>query len=98
MKTSKKTIVFVASPKPDRYSYVAVQRLTNNGHEVIPVGFQKGQIGGIEIMTELPSIADIHTLTLYINRYRQVEFYDYILSFKPQRIIFSRPSKTQLVI
>ncbi len=89
MSESKKTVVFAASPKPDRYSYSAVQRLINNGHEVVPVGFRGGNINGVEIVRDLPVIEDTHTLTLYINRYRQVEFYDYMLSLKPKRIIFN---------
>ena len=32
---------------------------------------------------------DIDTVTLYLNPVNQKEYYDYILSLKPQRIIFN---------
>ena len=32
---------------------------------------------------------DIHTVTLYINPRIQKEYYDYIVSLKPKRIIFN---------
>jgi len=38
---------------------------------------------------EKKSFEDIDTVTLYINPTRQTEYYDYILSLKPKRIIFN---------
>ena len=85
----KRTAVFVASPKLDRYSNLAVRRLKENKIEVIPLGFRSGEIDGIDIVTGLPLLDNIHTVTLYINPKRQIEFYDYILSLQPKRIIFN---------
>lgn len=85
----KPTLVFAASPKPDRYSNMAIKRLLDHGHEVIPVGFRKADAHGLEIRTDFPKPESLHTVTLYLNPRRQVEHYDYIISLQPQRIIFN---------
>ena len=85
----KKTVVLGASTNPARYSHMAVHRLKNSGHEVVPVGIKKGEVAGINIQNGEPIIADVDTITLYLNPTRQVAYYDYILSLKPKRIIFN---------
>ncbi len=84
-----KTVVLGASPNPSRYSFLAVQRLKDKGHEVVPVGLRNGSIEGIEIQTGHPPIADVHTVTLYVGARNQPAMYDYLLSLKPQRVIFN---------
>ncbi|MCB0501163.1 MAG: CoA-binding protein [Bacteroidetes bacterium] len=86
---TKRTVVFAASLKSDRYSNLAVVRLKENGYEAIPVGFRAGQIEDIDVITNLEPIENVHTVTLYINPRRQVEYYDYIFSLHPKRIIFN---------
>lgn len=86
---NKRTVVFAASLKSDRYSNLAVVRLKENGIEAIPVGFRSGKIEGIDVVTNLGPIENVHTVTLYINPRRQVEYYNYILSLAPKRIIFN---------
>ena len=85
----KKTLVLGASPNPARYSYTAVRRLKANGHEVIPLGIRQGEIDGIKILTGRPELKDIHTVSVYLNSTRQKEYYDYLLSIHPKRIIFN---------
>lgn len=89
MKKNLKTLVFGASLKPYRYSHRAVKILNLHGHEVLPLGMKAGEIDGIEILTGTPEISKIHTVTMYVNASRQVEFYKYLLSLKPKRIIFN---------
>lgn len=86
---SKKTLVLGASPNPDRYSFLAVDRLANKGHVVVPVGIKKGKIQDMEIINGMPAATDVHTVTLYLNPTNQQPYYDYILSLKPKRIIFN---------
>lgn len=86
---SKKTLVLGASTNPTRYSYMAVTRLKEKGHEVVPVGIKKGSIDGIDIINHQDLIADIHTITLYIGPGRQNLYYNYVLETKPQRVIFN---------
>ncbi len=85
----KKTLVLGASPNPERYAYLATQRLTQFGHEAVPVGIRKGAINGIEILSGKPEVEDVDTVTLYIGPARQPEYYDYIFSLQPKRIIFN---------
>lgn len=84
-----KTVVLGATPNPDRYAYKAVHLLKQKGHEVVPVGIRKGEIEGIAIEQGTPEIADVHTVTLYVNPDVQRDYYDYILRLKPKRIIFN---------
>lgn len=85
----KKTLVLGASLNPDRYSYLAINRLVNHEHRVEAVGLKKGEVAGVEISVEKEDFEDIDTVTLYLNSKRQVEYYDYILSLKPKRVIFN---------
>lgn len=84
-----KTLVFGASLKPYRYAHRAVKILKINGYEVVPLGRDEGEIDGIKILTGHPEIKDIHTVTMYLNPIHQPEHYEYILSLKPERIIFN---------
>jgi uncharacterized protein len=85
----KKTLVLGATPNPERYAYMATQRLTKAGHEVVLVGKKKGDILGITIDNEPPQYEGIDTVTLYLNPENQKPYYDYILGLKPKRIIFN---------
>ena len=85
----KKTLVIGASENPERYSYLAVQRLNANKHPVIALGKRTGKIGDTIIETEHKPFENIDTVTLYLNPQSQQEYYDYILSLHPKRIIFN---------
>lgn len=85
----KKTVVLGATPNPARYAYLAVMRLHQHGHEVVPIGVHEGNIGGIDIHLDHPSLEEVDTVTLYLNPQRQRDYYDYIFSLKPRRIIFN---------
>ncbi|PVW16357.1 CoA-binding protein [Marixanthomonas spongiae] len=85
----KKTLVLGASLKPSRYSNLAINRLVNNNHPVEAVGLRKGEVAGVQISTEKRGFKNIDTVTLYLNPKRQEEYYDYIISLKPNRVIFN---------
>lgn len=85
----KKTLVLGASDQPHRYSYLAIQRLRNKEHEVVGIGKHTGQVGDVTIETEKRPFENIDTVTLYLNPTHQKQYYDYILSLKPKRIIFN---------
>ena len=86
---NKKTVVLGASPNPVRFSHKAVKSLLRNDQEVVAVGFKKGEIVEEEILVGHPQIDDVHTVSIYIGSSRQVEYYDYIISLKPKRVIFN---------
>ncbi len=85
-----KTVVIGASTNPERYSFKAVNMLLEYGHEVIPVGIKKGSIADIKIINEKIPIDNVHTVTMYVGKPRQKEYYDYIIkTLNPKRIIFN---------
>ncbi len=86
---SKKTVVLGASDNPSRYSYLAVQRLARHGHPVVAVGRKEGKVGDTNIITGKPEEKDIDTVTLYLSPLHQKDYYNYILSLHPKRIIFN---------
>ncbi|MGJ3236723.1 CoA-binding protein [Marivirga sp.] len=88
---SKKTVIIGATTNPSRYAYFAADRLTNAGHEIVPVGIKKGEVFGEEILDirESPKVKDVDTITLYLGARHQPEYYDYLLSLNPKRIIFN---------
>jgi len=89
MPQQKKTLVLGASDNPARYSYLAINRLLNHGHPVVAIGLKTGKVQDVDIITEHPEMDDIDTITLYLNPKNQVQYYDYILSLKPKRVIFN---------
>lgn len=85
----KKTLVLGVSLKPDRYSNFVIHKLVDQGYEVVAYGLKKGQVAGITIDTELLPYENVHTVTLYVNPKNQKEYYDYVVSLKPERVIFN---------
>jgi hypothetical protein len=85
----KKTLVLGASDNPERYSYLAVKKLTAHQHPVVAIGRKKTMVGDTAVSTELLPEKDVDTVTLYLNPIAQKEYYDYIISLHPKRIIFN---------
>ena len=85
----KKTLVIGASSNPARTSYEAVKRLVHHQHPVVALGLRPGRIEMTPIVKERPTDADFHTVTLYINPEIQKEYMDWIISLRPQRLIFN---------
>lgn len=87
----KKTVIIGATPNPSRYAYLAANMLKEYQHEIAPVGIQLGEVAGQQIhdLRKKPDIKDVDTVTMYIGTRNQPEWYDYILSLKPKRIIFN---------
>lgn len=89
METNKKTLVFGASLNPSRYSNMAMHKLVDHGHEVVAYGLKEGVVEGVKIDKELKPYDAVDTVTLYMNPIRQEPFYDYIISLRPNRVIFN---------
>jgi predicted CoA-binding protein len=89
MKEQKKTLVLGASDNPARYSNLAINRLRANQHPVVAIGKREGKVADVNIITDHPGINDIDTVTVYLNVQHQKQYYDYILSLHPKRIIFN---------
>ena len=89
MNKSKKTLVLGASDNPSRYSYLAVNRLRSHGHPVVAIGKKNAMVADVPIEKQKKDWNDVDTVTLYLNPTHQQQYYDYILSLKPKRIIFN---------
>ncbi|MBS1933296.1 MAG: CoA-binding protein [Bacteroidetes bacterium] len=85
----KKTLILGASANPERYSFLAVNRLRATGHPVVAIGRQKVKVADVDVETGKKDFDNIDTVSLYLNRNNQREYYDYILSLHPKRIIFN---------
>ena len=87
----KRTAIIGATPNPARYASIAAEMLTDFNHEIIPIGIKKGVVEGQEILDirQFPEVEGVHTITMYIGPAHQPPYYDYLLSLKPERIIFN---------
>lgn len=84
-----KTLVLGASSNPERYSFMAINRLLQHNHEVVAIGLKNENVLGITIQTGFPEVNNVHTVTLYLNPLRQGDYYDYIINLNPKRVIFN---------
>jgi len=89
MNETKKTLVLGASGNPSRYSYLAIHRLRNHHHPVVAIGRKNTLVADVKVETEKKQFSNIDTVTVYLNLRHQREYYDYILSLNPRRIIFN---------
>ena len=78
-----------ASDNPERYSYLAVNRLRTKGYPVVAIGRRKMKVSNVEVDTEKKPYPEVDTVSVYLNPINQKEYYDYILSLHPRRIIFN---------
>jgi predicted CoA-binding protein len=99
----KTTLVLGASPRPERFSNEAIRTLLGSNIPVIAVGKRETDLGYIKIRKGMPQdIRKVHTVTLYMSAKNQQEYYDFILSLKPKRIIFNpgtfNPELTRMAV
>lgn len=85
----KKTLVIGASENTDRYSNKAIKALVSHGHEVVAIGLRKGEVAGVPFDAVKQDFVNIDTVTLYVGPQNQPEYYQYIESLKPRRVIFN---------
>lgn len=85
----KRTLIIGASSNPSRYSFLAAQKLKSFGHPILLIGRRPGFALEEEIHLEKVKWNDVDTVTLYINPRHQPDYYDYIVSLNPKRVIFN---------
>ncbi len=84
----EKVLVLGASENPSRYSYKAILKLNEYGHQVFAIGKKAGEVRGVPVKTIFPT-HKIDTISIYLNLYNQKEYYERILDLGPNRIIFN---------
>jgi predicted CoA-binding protein len=83
-------VVLGASPKPTRYSNMAVRQLKAQGYRVIPVHPVAESIGDLPVLHNLRDIREhVHTLTLYLGPLHSRGQLDDIIALAPTRVIFN---------
>jgi predicted CoA-binding protein len=87
--SSKKTLVLGASANPERYSFLAINRLREHNHPVVAIGRTAALVADIPVQREQTPIPDLDTVTMYLNTENQKNYYDYIISQHPKRVIFN---------
>ena len=92
---AKKTVIVGSTPRPYRYEHQAAPPLDEREIPFVPLGIQEGEVLGRTILNikDRPEIEEVDTLTMYIGAPRQKEWYDYLLSLQPKRIIFNPGSE-----
>jgi len=85
----KKTLVLGASKNPQRYSNMAINRLRKHGHPVVAIGRKESVVADVPIGVSKENFQEVDTVTLYLSADNQKEYYDYILSLHPKRLIFN---------
>lgn len=86
---TKHTLVIGGSVNPERYSNKAIRKLNDYGHKVSSIALRTGEVNGVAIETGMPEYSEIHTVTMYLGASRQDQYFDYVMSLKPQRVIFN---------
>ena len=94
----KKTLILGASDNPSRYSFLALNSLRKHGHPVVAIGKKNSKVADVEVMTEKKELNDIDTVTIYLNPVNQKQYYDYIFSLQPKRVIFNPGAENQELI
>ena len=89
MTKNKKTVVIGATTKPERAAFKVIEMLVGNGHSVLALGQNTGEVAGIKINTKAIPLKNIDTISLYINPSRQRDYYNYIVEAKPKRVLFN---------
>ena len=80
-----------ATTNTTRYAYFAAELFNQYGVDFVPLGIKSGDVFGNEILNirSFPEIGDVDTITLYLGPKNQPEYYDYMLSLNPKRIVFN---------
>ncbi|HEY4936484.1 MAG TPA: CoA-binding protein [Puia sp.] len=86
---SKKTLVLGASANPARYSFLAVNKLREHNHAVVAIGRRPAMVADVPVQLGTPPIPDLDTVSVYLNTDNQKNYFDYILSQHPRRVIFN---------
>lgn len=88
--SAQRVVVLGASNNPERYSNMALNRLMENGHEVIPVHPALESVEGVVVT---PSLGDVEgpvdTVTVYVSPNVSSTMTDSFVALAPGRVIFN---------
>jgi predicted CoA-binding protein len=86
----ERVVILGASDNPERYSYKAMKRLLEAGHEVVLVNRGYTEIEGQPVLADLGDVTgEVDTLTMYVRPDVSTILIDKIIALKPKRVIFN---------
>ena len=85
----KNVLVLGASLNADRYSNMAMKKLSSKGFSVFSIGRNEGFVSSMEIRTDQFFIENLYAISMYLNAGNQEDYYDYIVRLKPEKVIFN---------
>ena len=89
-KTAINVAVIGATPKTDRYAFLAMQKLKGHGYHAIPVNPAFDEVLGEKCFKSVADVPEpIDTVTMYVGAARSEPLIEEILRAKPRRIIFN---------
>lgn len=87
-----------ASNHPERYSYKAIRRLEQYGHEPLPVNPNETRVLEYPSVASLQSLTvSIDTVTVYISPQHQTALLEDLLQTQPRRVIFNPGSENPAI-
>lgn len=90
MQNQQTVVVLGASDKPQRFSNMAIKKLVQHGHKVIPVHPRLAQIDSVPVVHKLDDIQEsVDTVTLYVGPQHIQPLMDKIVALTPKRVIFN---------
>lgn len=91
------TVILGASPKPERYSYKAMQALQSHGITPLLVANKQGEIAGLPIqqLTDIATLVD--TITVYVNPSLGLQYLSAIAKLKPRRVILNPGTRSDIL-
>ena len=95
---TKKTLVIGASENTERYSNKAIHALQKYQQPAVAIGNKPGKVLDVNIDIEKIHYENIDTVSLYVGKARQPEYYEYILSLRPNRIIFNPGTENEELV
>ena len=99
----KPSAVLGASPKPERYSHMAMLRLLEAGHWVIPVNPAYREVEGLTSVATVSDAAEatgsegLDTLTIYLAPHNLEPLVGDILAARPRRVIFNLGTESSVM-
>ncbi|MCU0304233.1 MAG: CoA-binding protein [Thermoanaerobaculales bacterium] len=86
----QRVVVLGASDNPERYANMAVRRLLESGHEVVPVNPKLERIGDLAVTPSLDRVSGpVDTLTVYVSPAVSASLEGAIVDLAPGRVIFN---------
>lgn len=89
------TAILGASPKPERYAYLAMKTFEEKGVPFFLVNPHYSEIEGRTVFSQLSEISEpLDTISLYISAENQPALLDSIIKKHPRRVIFNPGSES----